>query len=383
MRSVSAETPRSARSRRVALLFVVAAAALAAAPAAGRAKRARAAETISRDELAAIDADLVFVREEGARRVASTMHADGSGEHVLVEEADARVSTYPAAVAAGGRIVALVRAADHGDAHDESIVVHDVTTGRMVQTIAPGAALVRNPALSPDGAALVYESDAASFRDLFAVDVKSSAAPRRLTDDGQGDYEPSFFPDGRALAFTSSRDGEAEIYRSASDGSAPVRLTSSPGDDLAPKVAPDGRSIAFLSGRAGVDRVFVMNADGSGVRPVRPVAMGDIRQDTEREHAWSPDGRSLVFVARGAAKDAKARILAWDAARDTTTVLTDGKSVDDMPSYSPDGRYIAFVSDRDGRPDVWIMRADGSGRTRVASSPATRWLPSWTARSRK
>ncbi|HVH41057.1 MAG TPA: hypothetical protein VM925_01900, partial [Labilithrix sp.] len=223
-----------------------------------------------------------------------------------------------------------------------------------------------------------FESDASSFRDLFIV-RRAEESATRITDNPEGNYEPSFFPDGRTMAFTSSRDQGAEIYTMSSDGHAPRRLTTSFGDDMRPLVSPDGARIAFISGRTGEDRVFVMGPGGEDQRPVRQGSPAE----SEREHSWSPDGKALVFVARGRTEAAaRSRIFVWDRARDTVSQLTDGSSVCDMPVFSPDGRYIAFVSDSGGTPDLWLMRADGSGAVRVfdREKPAVgqkRWLPLW------
>lgn len=347
---------------RFALLALVAAA-LAAAPADARV--APASRTIGAAERARIDADLVYVQESGERRRAFVMRADGSGERPLD---DATVDSYPAAVSARGE-VALVRVEEAGG-HAEALVTVDLVTGAR-RPLAPSAGQVRNPVFTPDGA-VVFESAAASFRDLYRA--RAGQAASRLTDDPEGNFEPSVFPDG-SLAFTSSRDGDAEIYKMDADGRAPRRLSRSPGEDLTPRVSPDGRRVAFLSTRTGADRIWVMGPEGESPRPVRSRAAAG---EEEREHTWSPDGQRLALVAR--APGGKARIVVWDARSDQISELTDGRSVDDMPTFSPDGRYLAFVSDRSGEPDVWIMRADGSGAVRAATRPGRRWLPRWSRR---
>src|SRR5690606_29487648 len=192
-------------------------------------------------------------------------------------------------------------------AHQESLIVE----GRVLVR----GGLVRNPAFTPDGTALVFESDRASFRDLHRVS-RAGGEIVRITANEEGNYEPSLSRGG--LSFTSSRDGEAEIYRAAADGEDPVRLTSSPGEDLAPRWSPDGARIAFLSARDGTDRVYVMDRDGGGVRRV-----GKGRSDEERDHTWSSDGKKLAFVAR--APGGKARVLVWDSVRDTVTPISDGR----------------------------------------------------------
>jgi TolB protein len=374
------------------LLIVAAAAVLAAAPAAAHLhKKSRGASgsaapepreaaspeaprgPIDDAERAALGGALSFVFEQGERKQAFVITLDGADERAL--EGDSRDS-YPAAVTRDGRALAILRVDEEG----ESIVVRGLGEDAAAEGAASGprAAMVRNPTFSPDGRSLVYESDAESFRDLFLVRVGEKGVTR-LTNNPEGNYEPSFFPDG-SLAFTSSRDGEAEIYRMKGDGTEPRRLTRSLGDDLSPRVSPDGARIAFLSGRSGADRIWLMAPDGSDQRSVRPLPGKSAASEQEREHAWSPDGKRLAFVARS--DSAKSRIFVWDAERDVAVALTAGEAVDDMPAFSPDGRYLAFVSDRSGQPDLWLMRADGSGAVRVARDPGQRWLPRWVALGR-
>lgn len=284
------------------------------------------------------------------------MRADGSDEHALDR---GTWSAYPAAVARDGAL-AILRAEDHGDTHEEALVVDGrvVTRGRMI----------RNPAFTADGAALVFESDRASFRDLHRV-ARAGGEVARLTANEEGNYEPS--PDALGITFTSSRDGEAEIYRANADGSGARRLTRSPGDDVAPRSSPDGKRVAFVSARDGVDHVYVMDADGANARRV-----GIAAADEERDHTWSADGNELAFVARP--PGGKARVLVWDAKTGAVTALSHGTTVADMPVFSPDGRWLAWVDDDGQGPDLVISRVDGAGGPRrVAATRARRWRPLW------
>ena len=82
----------------------------------------------------------------------------------------------------------------------------------------------------------------------------------RLTDDPARDDSPAWSPDGRRIAFTSERDGNAETYLMNADGSNPVRLTDNPAWDLFPAWSPDGARIAFASDRDGNLEIYLMNA---------------------------------------------------------------------------------------------------------------------------
>lgn len=344
-----------------------------AAPPRPRSSSPSSTASIDAAERASIGARLAYVSEaDGHRRARSTDILGRDDVELDVSAGD----SYPAASTTDGAVVVLrARGAEEAN-HEEALVRIDPRTKET--RVLAHASRIRNPVVAADGA-IAFESDASSFRDLFTV-KRGETAVTRLTDNPEGNYEPSFFADGSALVFTSSRDGNAEIYSMRADGREPRRLTSSVGDDLRPLVSHDGRRIAFVSGRTGDDRIFVMGPNGDGQRLLRAGAAGD----SEREATFSPDGQSLAFVVRGRSpQTAKSRIFRWDASRDVATALTDGTSVCDMPAFSPDGRLIAFVSDRDGGPDVWLMRSNGTGAVRLFPSPPRpgqkRWLPVWVS----
>src|SRR5207253_3237182 len=117
--------------------------------------------------------------------------------------------------------------------------------------------MIRNPEWMPDGGAIVFESDAHSFRDLYRVD-RTGGDPVRLTETEQGTFEPTVSADGQWLAFGTSRDGNAEVYVSRSDGSAPRRLTNDNADDVAPAFLPDGR-LSWISWQGGTPTAWVMS----------------------------------------------------------------------------------------------------------------------------
>ena len=74
---------------------------------------------------------------------------------------------------------------------------------------------------------------------------------------------PSWSPEGADIAFTSTRDGNSEVYVMNADGSAPINLTKHPESDFFPTWSPDGKKLAFVSERDGNREIYVMNADGS------------------------------------------------------------------------------------------------------------------------
>lgn len=250
-------------------------------------------------------------------------------------------------------------------AHRELLWLVPLDGGAPVQLAGPVGAL-RNPAWTPDGAYVVFESDAASFRDLFVVPREGGDA-QRVTDAPHGTFEPAL---GGGLAFGSSRDGNAEIYvMDGPSAGATARITSDPADDVRPRWSPDGKVLTWISSRGGAPRVWRAGADGANARPVRPVTGVDLDQ------AWSPKGDRLAVVVQSGPSEVRIEVV--DPEKGDVLATIDGPGVDEQPSWSPDGQWLAFTSGRAGSPDVWVVRADGTGARALTSDPAPEWLPRW------
>ena len=128
--------------------------------------------------------------------------------------------------------------------------------------------------------------------------------------------------------------------------------------------------IAFHSDRDGHrDDIYVMNADGSDVRRLTNNSVADWFP------SWSPDGRRIAFAS---ARDGDFDIYVMNADSSDVRPLTDNSAWDGDPSWSPDGRRIAFMSDRDGDNDIFVMNADGSGVRRLTDNSAYDGDPSWS-----
>jgi TolB protein len=184
---------------------------------------------------------------------------------------------------------------------------------------------------SPDGGAIAFTSERDGNPEIYSLDLtKDGAAPVRLTRSPGLDADPSWSRDGRRIAFTSDRSGNRDIWVMDADGGNPARLTTDPAVDQQAEFSPVAGRIAFESERDGDRELYAMNADGTGQTRLT------FDPGVDADASWSPDGSRLAFTTDGG-------IGLIGAGGGPVEPFTRFAPADQFPAWSPDGHQIAFT----------------------------------------
>lgn len=229
------------------------------------------------------------------------------------------------------------------------------------------ANLILCPRLSRNGKKLIYSAEKSRQWSIYMVDFTEMT--ERIVFSSKGtNMAGDFLPETDDFIFSSSKDGNPDLYILNQKEKNVIKLTSSYSIEVSPAVSPDGKHIAFVSDRGGSPQIYVMRRDGSDMR--RTTFEGSYNTSP----SWSPKGDRIVFSGRRGTRNQ-----IFTVNPDSSGLIqltTEGNNED--PSFSPDGRFITFTSDRDGMKGIYIMRVNGESQRRITPKNLRAFSPRWS-----
>jgi TolB protein len=254
-----------------------------------------------------------------------------------------------------------------------------------------------------------------------------ATAPSTLTQVTHGLFlDPSISPDGHRMVLLSIVGGKEQIFRAKIDGGNPVQITHDPFDHEDPAWSPVGDKIAYVSMAGGMRVIHIMSLDGSGDEALTPLTQKTIHpnwsadgrsiiyctdddlappaKNTSTIYAidlethlirplisggvntygvWSPDKRHIAFrkiIGEINTPHMNSEIFLSDGNGKHPKNLTHNPAFDGWPAWSPDGKQIAFGSNRGSDEKtfrIWVMNADGSNARLVADTTGRATAPQW------
>jgi TolB protein len=236
---------------------------------------------------------------------------------------------------------------------------------------------LRFPSYSPNGLLVAYQAASENKGAELRIWNSKTQVDSLVVATASAGFAPVWSPGGESIAFQDTIEGQTDICLINPDGSGLKNLTQNPARDGSPAWSPSGKQIAFVSNRDGDYgrlQIYVMNADGSNQHCVY------YTKAMSADPCWSPDGKCIVF-ANDREGDRLGNFEIFSIQPDTSAPerrLTFRRGYDVYPVFSPSGKRIAFVSNADGNPEIYVMNADGTGLLRLTRDPADDITPRWS-----
>jgi TolB protein len=304
-----------------------------------------------------------------------------------------RLLRLPLALAlSAGLILAQAGAAYATSAgRDGRIAFWDFMTGQIYAVNPDGTGLAQlthvaqgqtaaDPAWSPDGSHIAFDSDMSGAVRLWIMDANGSHA-HMVAGDGPNfaDRFPTYTPDGQQLVFSRCVMGDhCAIYSIRVDGTHLRALTPlRPVNDIQASVSPDGKQIAFarLGAKGITSQIYVMNADGSGAHAVTPPSLQGVGPK------WSPTGTLITFTSNCCRAGSNIYVMHPNGTGIRRLTHTPFPHNSFLSAYAPQGDRITFATDQ-RHPDfccndLFVMRSNGTQETLVPTGLTGVLSPTW------
>ncbi|MFQ6041507.1 MAG: DPP IV N-terminal domain-containing protein [Candidatus Poribacteria bacterium] len=241
-----------------------------------------------------------------------------------------------------------------------------------------------DPTVSPDGKQIAFVSDRGPNKQRWIFIMDANGRHQKNITEGSGEEFPVWSPDGTKIAYTGLAGNSLSIYiidiaNWDPEAGMPkeFNITGPPSTDMTPCWSPDGDKMAFSSNRQGNNlEIYTMDVDLVNPNPDNIVGLNRLTKDkkVDREPNWSPDGKKIAFSTN---RDGNWEIYVMDTKGENLVNLTNDPAKDQSSCWSPDGKKIAFSTNRDGNWEIYVMDADGANPVNLTNNPAKDLQPVW------
>jgi len=236
--------------------------------------------------------------------------------------------------------------------------------GSDASRLTSDKALIQGLAWTQDSKSIVFSSSRAGLQSLWRIPV-SGGVPSSVISAGDDAAMPTISREGAQLAFVLSR-ANSNIWRVAGPAakfSPPSRLIASSRWENDANFSPDGKRIAFSSTRTGTQELWLCSSDGSNA--VQLTSLAAPSTDMPR---WSPDGKQIAFDS---VSEGHSKILLISTEGGSPRQLAEG-TFGEVQSWSHDGKWVYFSSNRSGAWEIWKVSPEGGSPVQVTKQPASR-----------
>jgi TolB protein len=251
----------------------------------------------------------------------------------------------------------------------------DLSNGKVAPLTESGDWRDESPKWSPDGKRIAFASTRqGSNFDIFIMNADGSGV-ERLTDNPAIEHDPVWDPDGRSIIFSGERDGRGELYRVWLESRRVVRLTDGINRAIMPAVSPDGKSVSWAGQTIRYFQIHVR-----GVSDFRSDSVQLTSGEPACRPAWSPDGQQITYVL---GEDPSRLGILSIATKESRTLFKHPKLWLYYPAFSRDAQHVAFsVSPEHHRGEDWDLAlisaaAPDTSFQRLTVGPGNDRLPDW------
>jgi TolB protein len=229
-----------------------------------------------------------------------------------------------------------------------------------------------SPAWHPQGRKIVYSKFLENGAGTQLEEYDVGTGKTRTISGGGLNITPAYSHDGRYVVYASGSESGTDLMMVAVDSPDVVqRLTFGRGSDNGgPSFSPDGRQIAFFSSRSRFPQIYTMDADGTNTQLLTPFTPG-VRSYRSAPD-WSPDGRAVAYEQQNG------DFQVWMInVRDKEPKQLTSEGENEGPSWAPDGRHLAISSTRGGSKQIWILDTESGRFRQLTRNPGAR-LSAWS-----